>query len=239
MRSASTWRRRWLGRAAALARDRRGPAGETGEIVADPAAWGDVILGRKETPTSYHLSVVVDDALQGVTHVVRGQDLFWSTSVHRAAAGAARPAGAGLSPSPADPRCRRPQAVQVDAGHRPARAARGRARRRRISAGWLASPRSCQAARRAMLDARAGAGGLDAEGQTQESCEQRRASAGASAARASRAIEIALAGLAHDIRTPLTGILALARTAACLRSARARAAAGPRRSGARPSIWRG
>ena len=34
-------------------------------------------------PTSYHLSVVVDDALQGVTHVVRGQDLFWSTSVHR------------------------------------------------------------------------------------------------------------------------------------------------------------
>jgi glutamyl-Q tRNA(Asp) synthetase len=42
-----------------------------------------VILGRKETPTSYHLSVVVDDALQGVTDVVRGQDLFWSTSVHR------------------------------------------------------------------------------------------------------------------------------------------------------------
>src|SRR5216683_206211 len=46
-------------------------------------AWGDVVLARKETPTSYHLSVVIDDALQGVTHVVRGQDLFWSTSVHR------------------------------------------------------------------------------------------------------------------------------------------------------------
>lgn len=60
-----------------------GPAGETGEIAADPAAWGDVIVGRKETPTSYHLAVVIDDALQGVTHVVRGQDLFWSTSVHR------------------------------------------------------------------------------------------------------------------------------------------------------------
>jgi glutamyl-Q tRNA(Asp) synthetase len=60
-----------------------GPNGETGEVEAQPAAWGDVILGRKETPTSYHLSVVVDDALQGVTHVVRGQDLFWSTSVHR------------------------------------------------------------------------------------------------------------------------------------------------------------
>jgi len=43
----------------------------------------DVVLARKETPTSYHLAVVVDDARQGVTHVVRGQDLFWSTSVHR------------------------------------------------------------------------------------------------------------------------------------------------------------
>ena len=47
-----------------------------------PEAWGDVTLARKETPTSYHLSVVIDDALQGVTDVVRGQDLFWSTSVH-------------------------------------------------------------------------------------------------------------------------------------------------------------
>lgn len=60
-----------------------GPSGETGEVMADPTAWGDVIVARKETPTSYHLAVVIDDALQGVTHVVRGQDLFWSTSVHR------------------------------------------------------------------------------------------------------------------------------------------------------------
>jgi glutamyl-Q tRNA(Asp) synthetase len=60
-----------------------GPDGETGVVAARPQAWGDVILARKETPTSYHLSVVVDDALQGVTEVVRGQDLFWSTSVHR------------------------------------------------------------------------------------------------------------------------------------------------------------
>ena len=60
-----------------------GPSGERGEIAAEPEAWGDVILGRKDTPTSYHLSVVIDDALQGVTHVVRGQDLFWSTGVHR------------------------------------------------------------------------------------------------------------------------------------------------------------
>jgi glutamyl-Q tRNA(Asp) synthetase len=57
--------------------------GETGVVAAQPQAWGDVILARRETPTSYHLAVVVDDALQGVTDVVRGQDLLWSTSVHR------------------------------------------------------------------------------------------------------------------------------------------------------------
>ena len=60
-----------------------GPDSETGTVTAQPQAWGDVILARKETPTSYHLSVVIDDALQGVTEVVRGRDLFWSTSVHR------------------------------------------------------------------------------------------------------------------------------------------------------------
>ena len=60
-----------------------GPSGETGSIAADPAAWGDVIMARKETPTSYHLAVVVDDAAQGVTDIVRGQDLFHATSVHR------------------------------------------------------------------------------------------------------------------------------------------------------------
>jgi glutamyl-Q tRNA(Asp) synthetase len=59
-----------------------GPGGETGAVAARPEAWGDVILARKETPTSYHLSVVIDDALQGVTDVVRGVDLFWSSSVH-------------------------------------------------------------------------------------------------------------------------------------------------------------
>ena len=59
-----------------------GPDGQTGSIAASPQAWGDVILARKETPTSYHLSVVIDDALQGITEVVRGQDLFHATSVH-------------------------------------------------------------------------------------------------------------------------------------------------------------
>jgi glutamyl-Q tRNA(Asp) synthetase len=54
-----------------------------GVVAAQPEAWGDVVLARKDIPTSYHLSAVVDDALQGITHVVRGQDLYWSTSVHR------------------------------------------------------------------------------------------------------------------------------------------------------------
>ena len=61
----------------------RGPNGETGRVPASAAQWGDVVLGRKETPTSYHLAVVIDDALQGVTDVVRGEDLFWATGVHR------------------------------------------------------------------------------------------------------------------------------------------------------------
>lgn len=57
--------------------------GERGIVPARPEAWGDVILARRETPTSYHLSVVVDDALQGVSEIVRGQDLFHATAVHR------------------------------------------------------------------------------------------------------------------------------------------------------------
>src|SRR5262249_55481639 len=76
-----------LDTAAALART--GPLTwiETGcgdeTATARPEMWGDVIVARKETPTSYHLSVVIDDACQGVTHVVRGRDLFDATSVHR------------------------------------------------------------------------------------------------------------------------------------------------------------
>jgi glutamyl-Q tRNA(Asp) synthetase len=60
-----------------------GPAGETGSVTADPAAWGDVVLARKDVSGSYHLAVVVDDAAQGVTDVVRGRDLFHATAVHR------------------------------------------------------------------------------------------------------------------------------------------------------------
>ncbi|MEQ1768723.1 MAG: tRNA glutamyl-Q(34) synthetase GluQRS [Devosia sp.] len=49
---------------------------------ADPLRWGDAVLVRKDTPTSYHLSVVVDDAAQGVTHVTRGADLLAATDLH-------------------------------------------------------------------------------------------------------------------------------------------------------------
>jgi len=60
-----------------------GPSGQTARITAAPQIWGDVILARKDSPASYHLAAVVDDALQGVTDIVRGQDLFWSTGIHR------------------------------------------------------------------------------------------------------------------------------------------------------------
>lgn len=58
------------------------PGGGETEIAARPERWGDAVSVRKETPTSYHLSVVVDDALQGVTHVVRGTDLEAATDLH-------------------------------------------------------------------------------------------------------------------------------------------------------------
>lgn len=55
---------------------------EKGDVIAKPERFGDVVLARKETPTSYHLSVTVDDAVQGVTHIIRGVDLFDHTDVH-------------------------------------------------------------------------------------------------------------------------------------------------------------
>ena len=50
--------------------------------IADPLSLGDVVLARKDTPTSYHLSVTVDDAMQGITHVIRGTDLLHTTHIH-------------------------------------------------------------------------------------------------------------------------------------------------------------
>ncbi len=76
-------------------REVRGEAGaelsylETGQqhgarlVSVDPMRWGDVVLQRKDVPTSYHLAVVIDDAHQRITHVVRGQDLQPATAIHR------------------------------------------------------------------------------------------------------------------------------------------------------------
>ncbi|MDX5394506.1 MAG: glutamate--tRNA ligase family protein, partial [Caulobacteraceae bacterium] len=60
-----------------------GPAGETGLIAARPDLGGDVVLARKDVGVAYHLAVVVDDALQGVPHVIRGCDLFEAAHVQR------------------------------------------------------------------------------------------------------------------------------------------------------------
>ncbi|MEQ8404171.1 MAG: tRNA glutamyl-Q(34) synthetase GluQRS [Oceanicaulis sp.] len=59
-----------------------GPEGEHGLVRARPETLGDVILGRKDVGASYHLAAVHDDALQDVTHVIRGQDLFFATHLH-------------------------------------------------------------------------------------------------------------------------------------------------------------
>ncbi|MEE7489811.1 tRNA glutamyl-Q(34) synthetase GluQRS [Methylobacterium oryzae] len=51
-------------------------------VAADPARWGDAVIARRDVPTSYHLAVVHDDALEGITHVVRGRDLEAATDLH-------------------------------------------------------------------------------------------------------------------------------------------------------------
>jgi glutamyl-Q tRNA(Asp) synthetase len=81
-------RRLNMGRAVALASGdlswrEHGLCEEAHDVRAAPMDWGDVVLARKDVPTSYHISVVVDDTLQGVTDIVRGRDLFHATSVHR------------------------------------------------------------------------------------------------------------------------------------------------------------
>ncbi len=60
-----------------------GPDGETGRTKARPETAGDVVLARKDAGTAYHLAVTHDDALQGVSHVIRGQDLFEATHIQR------------------------------------------------------------------------------------------------------------------------------------------------------------
>ena len=66
-----------------LAWDEHGEGTVAERIAAEPAVWGDAIVGRKDVTTSYHVSVVIDDALQGVTDVVRGRDLYLATTLRR------------------------------------------------------------------------------------------------------------------------------------------------------------
>ena len=72
------------GRPLTFIEEGEGPGGEHGLIQVDPAlSGGDVVLARKDVGVAYHLAVVVDDALQGVTHVIRGQDLYEAAHVQR------------------------------------------------------------------------------------------------------------------------------------------------------------
>ena len=67
--------------ALAFVEEGRGPEGERGRIKARPETAGDVVLARKDAGTAYHVAVTHDDALQGVSHVIRGEDLFEATHV--------------------------------------------------------------------------------------------------------------------------------------------------------------
>ena len=67
--------------ALAFLEEGRGPGGETGRIRARPETAGDVVLSRKDAGTAYHVAVTHDDALQGVTHVIRGEDLFEASHI--------------------------------------------------------------------------------------------------------------------------------------------------------------
>jgi glutamyl-Q tRNA(Asp) synthetase len=71
-----------VARAAGLAGPLCWRDGDT-QVRAEPEAFGDVVLARKDAPVSYHLAVTVDDAAQGVTDIVRGRDLYAATHVHR------------------------------------------------------------------------------------------------------------------------------------------------------------
>ena len=69
--------------ALAFTEEGQGPGGEHGVVAVDPREAGDVVLARKDVGVAYHLAVVVDDARQGITHVIRGHDLFEATHVQR------------------------------------------------------------------------------------------------------------------------------------------------------------
>lgn len=79
---AHAWRLDLNAALATTGKDLRWHDEHKGDIKASPEELGDVVLARKDTPTSYHLSVVHDDAVQGVSHIVRGEDLWHATHIH-------------------------------------------------------------------------------------------------------------------------------------------------------------
>ncbi|MBX3495551.1 MAG: tRNA glutamyl-Q(34) synthetase GluQRS [Parvibaculum sp.] len=103
------------GKALTFSEDGEGPNGETGTCAVKPALFGDVVIARKDVPTSYHLAVTVDDAIQGVTLVTRGQDLFHATYIHRILQ-----VLLGLP----EPRYRHHRLIRDDAGRRLSKSAR-------------------------------------------------------------------------------------------------------------------
>lgn len=71
-----------MAKAAALASPLHWTDLAAGIQIADPALFGDIVLWRKDAPASYHLAATVDDAADGISHVVRGRDLFAYTAIH-------------------------------------------------------------------------------------------------------------------------------------------------------------
>ena len=152
-------------------RPERGPMAIPAASRRDPAAWGDVVLARKETPTSYHLSVVVDDARQGVTDVVRGTGPVLVDQRAPAAAGAAGTAGAALSPPSAHARRGRPKARKIDPFHVAAGAAgSGRHSRRHPAHGGACLSNCCDRP----MPGKSWAGTADGEGKGDQTCQEAR-----------------------------------------------------------------
>ena len=101
-----------------------GPGGETGTVSAAPAAWGDVVLARKETPTSYHLSVAGRRRAAGRDPCGARAGPVLCDQRPSFAADVARPARTSLSPPSSAAGCRRPKAVEIDPGDGTARTPR-------------------------------------------------------------------------------------------------------------------
>lgn len=92
-----------------------GPSGKKGIQPIQPELFGDVVIARKDVPTSYHLAVTVDDALQNITHVTRGRDLYPATYIHRLLQ---------VLLSLPEPRYRHHRLIEDDAGRRLSKSAK-------------------------------------------------------------------------------------------------------------------